>query len=87
MRPASLLLLLLTLLAGCAGMTERECASADWAQLGERDGMAGNRPWIDQYQHQCGRYHLRSIEEDYMDGWRVGHAEYVRRVESHEGGL
>ena len=84
MRPV---LVLFLLLAGCAGMSQEECASADWAQLGERDGMSGNRPWIDQYEHQCGRYNLRALEKDYMDGWRTGHAEYVDRVERHEGGM
>jgi hypothetical protein len=83
MRP----LLFLLLLGGCAGMTEQQCASADWARLGERDGLAGNRPWIDQYQHQCGRYNLPAVEKDYMDGWRVGNAEFVDRTERHEGGM
>jgi hypothetical protein len=72
-------------LAGCADMSQQQCASADWAQLGERDGMAGLRPWIDQYGYQCSRHNVAAAEKDYMDGWRVGYAEWVRRADSHEG--
>lgn len=77
--------LFLAALAGCAGMTENECRSADWAQLGERDGITGNRPRIDQYAYQCSQYRVAAVEKDYMDGWWVGNAEFVRRVDSSEG--
>jgi hypothetical protein len=80
-----LLLIACLALAGCSNMSQRECASADWARLGERDGLAGTRPWIEVYDHQCGRYNLRAAEKDYMDGWWVGNAEFVRRADSHEG--
>jgi hypothetical protein len=80
-----LMLLATFLVAGCVSMNQQECASADWARLGERDGMTGGRPWIDQYAHQCGRYNLAAAEKDYMDGWWVGHAEYSRRADGHEG--
>lgn len=80
------LILVVTLaLAGCAGMNEQQCASADWAKLGERDGLTGTRPWLEQYDHQCSRYNQRVAVKDYMDGWWVGNAEYVRRADSHEG--
>ena len=73
------------LLAGCAPMTQEQCASADWARLGERDGLTGSRPWVDQYDYQCSRHNLRAAEKDYMDGWWVGNAEFVRRADSSEG--
>jgi len=72
-------------LAGCAGMTENQCRAANWASLGERDGITGNRPRIEVYDHQCGRYNLRAGEKDYLDGWWVGNAEFVRRADSMEG--
>jgi hypothetical protein len=81
-----LLPVLLLLAAGaCASMSEGDCRSADWAQLGERDGIANNRPRIDQYAYQCDRYNVRAAEKDYMDGWWVGNAEFVRRADSMEG--
>ena len=75
----------LVLAAGCVAMTESECRSADWAQLGERDGISGSRPRIDQYAYQCGQYSVRAAEKDYMDGWWNGNAEFVRRADSMEG--
>jgi hypothetical protein len=77
---------LVLFLAGCAGMTEDQCRSASWAQIGERDGVYGNRPWIDQYQHQCSRYSVPVAEKDYMEGWWVGNADYQRRTQGRVGG-
>lgn len=78
-------ILCVLVLAGCAGLSENECRSTDWAQLGERDGISGNRPRIEVYDYQCGRYHLHAAENDYMDGWWIGNAEFVRRADSNEG--
>ena len=66
-------------------MSESDCRSADWARLGERDGLAGGRPRIDTYAFQCGRHDVRAAEKDYLDGWWVGNAEFARRAETHEG--
>lgn len=80
-----LLMLGLIATAGCAGMTENECRAADWGQLGERDGITGNQPRIEVYSYQCARYQVASADQAYLDGWWVGHAEYVRRADSMEG--
>ena len=72
-------------LAGCAAMTENECRTANWAELGERDGITGNRPRIDTYAYQCARYNLRAAEKDYLDGWWVGNAEFVHRADTTSG--
>ena len=72
-------------LTGCAAMSESDCRSASWAQLGERDGLYGNRPRIDTYAYQCGRYGVNAAEKDYLEGWWVGNAEFARRSDSHEG--
>lgn len=37
----ALLLLMVLVLAGCASLSPRECATADWYKLGEREGAAG----------------------------------------------
>jgi hypothetical protein len=66
-------------------MTESDCRTADWAQLGQRDGLSNNRPRIDQYAYHCGQHRVAASEKDYMDGWWVGNAEFVRRADSMEG--
>jgi hypothetical protein len=41
-------------LAGCAQMTETQCKSSDWYQVGYRDAdIYGLRPQVDQYAYQC----------------------------------
>ncbi len=67
-------------LTGCAAMSESECRTGNWYALGERDALTGNRPRIDQYADQCGRYQVRPSEEDYLAGWAVGYGEWNRRV-------
>jgi uncharacterized protein DUF2799 len=76
---------LLLAAAGCASMSENECRGANWASLGERDGITGNRPRIDQYAYQCSQHQVAASEKDYMEGWWVGNAEFVRRADSSEG--
>lgn len=87
MRYRYLLPLAFLSLTGCAGMSESDCRGANWAQLGERDGIAGNPPRIDVYSYQCGRHSVQAAEKDYLDGWWVGHAEYTRRADSMEGAM
>ena len=67
-------------LAGCAPMTETECRSANWYELGSRDGITGLRPQIDQYVHQCSASKVKVADGAYMTGWQHGKWEYDRRV-------
>ena len=70
--------------AGCAQVTEQECRSADWYQIGEQDGNVwGMRPRIDQLAHQCSAYGVTAGEKGekaYMAGWVDGYREWVKRV-------
>lgn len=49
------------LLAGCESMSQKvdasrqeRCQKADWAQVGERDGVAGSASYADRYSNICG---------------------------------
>ena len=79
-------LLILVLAAGCAGMSESECRGADWAALGERDGLFGSPARIDQYTYQCQRYSRQVAGNEYLDGWWIGNATYRDRT-AHDGGM
>jgi hypothetical protein len=71
-------------LGGCAAMTETECRSADWYQLGYRDADPyGLRPQIHVYQHQC-RAWVQASEADYLRGWVDGYREWNTRVSGSE---
>ena len=71
------------LLASCAApMSAEQCASADWYQLGYRDGdVYGLQAQVDQYADQCRTAVDRNA---YMAGWRYGYAEFRSRVEKTE---
>ncbi len=64
-------------------MTEAECRgdSTNWQARGEYDALPqGDPPWIDAYAHYCQRYGVAVDREAYLEGWRIGRAEYERRV-------
>ena len=61
-------------------MNEAECRSADWHGLGWRDGLAGLRPYIHQYEHACAASKVQVAEKEYLAGWQEGKWEYDRRV-------
>ena len=63
------------LVAGCSGMSEQACASADWRTVGFESGVAGqSEASIGRYRQQCGEH---GITPD-LQTYRAGHAEGVR---------
>lgn len=62
-------------LAGCSGMSEQACVSADWRTIGFEDGTLGrSEANIGRYSRQCGEH---GVTPD-LDNYRAGHAEGVR---------
>ena len=75
------LLLSCVLVAGCAtAISENECRTSDWYSVGERDALLGQRPQIERYAEQCGRYAVKPAENEYLAGWGIGYSEWNRRV-------
>ena len=73
------------LFAGCMHMSESECRSADWYQVGYRDGdNFGLRPQVDQYAYLCQAYGVQAPEPTYMAGWVDGHREFEHRMSGSE---
>lgn len=66
----------------CASLTEAECraGAAGWESLGEYDAVQGDQPWIEAYAEACRPYGAIVDEQDYLEGWDIGHAEFNRRV-------
>jgi hypothetical protein len=85
-RSTSILLLGCALLCGCAALSEQECRSANWYELGERDALVyGLQPRVDQLAYQCGKYGGVQInDKDYLAGWQVGNWERSIRVSGSE---
>lgn len=63
------------LLAGCSGMSEQACMTADWRTVGFEDGTFGrSEANIGRYRQQCGEH---GVAPD-LASYRAGHAEGVR---------
>jgi len=61
--------------AGCSGMSEQACVTADWRTVGFEDGTLGrSEAGISRYRQQCGEY---GVAPD-LASYREGHAEGVR---------
>ena len=75
-------------LSGCAMldnvlMSEIECRgdTAYWVWRGEYDSIQGDQPWIEAYAKSCQRFDIGVDRERYMEGWEVGHAKFLARVD------
>lgn len=69
------------LLGSCMHMSESECRTADWYQLGYRDADTyGLRPQVDQYAYLCRAYGVQTPEATYLAGWVDGFREWNTRV-------
>ena len=63
------------LIAGCSGMSEQACVTADWRTVGFEDGTLGRSVGtIGSYRQQCSEH---GVVPD-LEGYRAGHAEGVR---------
>jgi len=66
------------LASGCESMNQKiaesrqdRCERADWAQVGERDGLTGPATLADRYQYICGELFK---PEPYKEGYDKGFA-------------
>lgn len=63
------------LVAGCSGMSEQACVSADWRTVGFEDGTLGrSEAGIGRYRQACSEH---GVAPD-LESYRAGHAEGVR---------
>ena len=70
------------LVTGCESMSQKvdasrqdRCARADWAQVGERDGLAGTPLLADRYEYVCGDMYQ---DGPYKEGFAKGRARKPR---------
>ncbi len=78
----------LALLSGCATLDEDQCRTANWHELGVRDGLAG-KPASHLREHikACSEYGVRINEAAYQDGRATGLREYCQLDNAIETGL
>lgn len=68
---------LIGLLGGCATLSQNECLTADWYQIGLRDGYDGQpRARLAQHRDACTRFGVRPDEPAYFSGREQGLHQY-----------
>ena len=72
----------IVLVTGCESMSQKidasrqdRCERADWALVGERDGMAGHPLLADRYEYICGELFRAG---PYQEGFQKGRARKPR---------
>lgn len=67
----------LLVLGGCASMSPQECRTADWYDVGQRDGQNGySRGNIENHVKACGEVHINPDRALYQKGWARGIVSY-----------
>jgi len=72
-----LILPLLCMVSACATLSEKECHTADWHQLGVQDGRTGlPERQLDDYAKSCKEYGIRPDTQQYLAGREAGLKQY-----------
>ena len=79
-RTTSAALLALALLAGCAGMSDTECRSVNWYDVGYRDARFKLQSQDRVYVQQCERYGIKIDGARYDEGFRQGRWDFPDRT-------
>jgi hypothetical protein len=83
-----LLPLLLLALTGCATMNEDECHTADWRDIGRRDGRSGYpHSRLAEHREACMKHGVRPDERLYAEGRDQGLREYCKLDNAVRDGL
>lgn len=60
-------------MSSCATLTEDECASVNWQELGRSDGAAGHpQNYVDNHRKACSDHNLPIDEPQWSTGWQEG---------------
>ncbi len=85
--PRLLVWMLLGVLPGCATLSENECRSADWYEIGERDGSAGHsRSRVEEHAEACRKLGIIPDRSAYYSGREQGLYRYCTPENGYELG-
>lgn len=66
------------LLSGCAAMSVEQCKTANWFNVGEKDGAAGRESRLDKYYSSCQKANIVPNQKLYEQGYQKGLGYYCR---------
>ncbi len=80
-------LALVAALAGCESLTDAECQSADWYQIGVRDGSEGRAPdFVEAHQRACASAGIAPDVSRWMEGRERGLRLYCTPAKAYQVG-
>jgi hypothetical protein len=78
----------LAVLSGCATLSEKECRTVNWRDLGVKDGLMGHPAGrVEIHRKACAEYGIQPNEHQYLDGRDEGLREYCRIDNAFQSGL
>ena len=84
----ALLLIAAGALNGCATLSEGQCRTADWYQIGRQDGNQGmDRARLHKHRKACAEYGIHPLPERYYTGRDAGLLRYCTPRRGFEEGL
>jgi len=87
-KTALLTLPFLLILNACSTLSEKECHSSDWHQLGIQDGRSGlPERRLDDYAKSCKEYGVRPDTSQYLEGRTIGLKQYCTPSNAFRTGL
>lgn len=76
------------LLQGCATLSESECATANWQQIGFKDGSVGEqRDQLNRHQKSCAKHGYTVDAESYWEGRALGLKEFCTAKMGYSKGI
>ena len=76
-----------SLLCGCAAMSESECVTADWHEVGQRDGRDGRvMTHLEKYYDACAQFGIYPDDKAYREGREQGLAVYCTEDSGYQEG-
>lgn len=80
----------ITLLSGCATLSEDQCLAGNWADIGYKDGVNGKAPGkLADYAEACIEYGVRPNRDTYLRNYQIGledHCTFERGLSRGEDG-
>lgn len=78
---------ILAFLSGCATLSPQECRTAQWSEIGEKDGSSGYSNRIDKHQKACSKVNIEPDHKLYEKGYQLGLRSYCQPEVIFDGAL
>lgn len=74
-------------ISSCASMSPQECQTANWKQIGERDGQSGRSSRIASHHKACSKVNIAPNQNLYNFGYKKGQKIYCQPENIYENAL